>query len=500
MFKVYRADKDTYITDRYVNGTRRYNANVGNAGTLDLYKLWGYTLSSSLPQLELSRLLIHFDTSNLQNLVDTKKIDVTRSSFNAKIVLFDVYGGQPTPNEFYINVNPLSKSFLEGFGRDVVSYSDNDISNFYTSSRGQEKWILSGANSGGPHNAASDYITSINGTSTTFQQYFATGEEDLEIDVTVALSATLTNQISDSGFRISYSDVEESDQYTYFVKRFASRTSYDIDKRPRLIVRYDDSLQDDTLALELNVDNKLFLYNYVQNDLQDLVSASNYVTGTNCLLLKLETPISGGSYVTYVTASQAYNGTFPITGTYVANVNLNSNISAYTAHVVLTGSVDLTPTWCSFDETLTYLSGSKVTFYPQRTQTNLLNNNNYNVVTKDLPSVLQTDCTYVARVNIFDYRSPYIKFVRRPIEMPNIVIRDVHYTVRDVDTNEYIIPLDVTYNSTRTSSDTKGHWFELDASILHKNHNYIVDVYVVSGGTITLYKDTSARFAVSNMM
>jgi 1-deoxy-D-xylulose-5-phosphate reductoisomerase len=39
MYRILKADKDTYVTDRVVNNARRYDANVGNAGSLDLFKI-----------------------------------------------------------------------------------------------------------------------------------------------------------------------------------------------------------------------------------------------------------------------------------------------------------------------------------------------------------------------------------------------------------------------------------------------------------------------------
>ena len=111
MYKILKADKDTYITDKVVNDSRSHGANVGIAGTLDLFKLYGSTVTGSLklPNIELSRLLIHFDLTSLRTLVSENKIDVTNNSFFAKLKLVDVYGGQPTPDKFTRTISPLSK-------------------------------------------------------------------------------------------------------------------------------------------------------------------------------------------------------------------------------------------------------------------------------------------------------------------------------------------------------------------------------------------------------
>mgnify|MGYP006292507477 CR=1 FL=1 len=51
MLKIVKADKDTYITDKVVMGKRQTDGNVGLAGTLDLFKLYGTSFSGSNPCL-----------------------------------------------------------------------------------------------------------------------------------------------------------------------------------------------------------------------------------------------------------------------------------------------------------------------------------------------------------------------------------------------------------------------------------------------------------------
>ena len=70
-------------------------------------------------------------------------------------------------------------------------------------------------------------------------QYFDEGTEDLVLDVTKIVSATLTNQISNHGFRIAFSGSEETDSKTRFVKRFGSRHARNEYIRPKLLIEYD---------------------------------------------------------------------------------------------------------------------------------------------------------------------------------------------------------------------------------------------------------------------
>ena len=143
--------------------------------------------------------------------------------------LHDVYGGQTTPSNFRLIVFPLSKSFDEGVGRDVVKFSDLDSCNFITSSASTKStlWFVSGANKQGL--LGSDNIDVIssgslrdgNGVVNIWKdQLFENGTENLSIDVTTIVSATLAGVIPDHGFRISFSGSQETDAVTRFVKRF----------------------------------------------------------------------------------------------------------------------------------------------------------------------------------------------------------------------------------------------------------------------------------------
>ena len=64
MYKILRIEKDTYITDRVVGGARKFNANLGSAGTLDLFKLYGVSRTSGSSNLETSRLLVKWTTGH----------------------------------------------------------------------------------------------------------------------------------------------------------------------------------------------------------------------------------------------------------------------------------------------------------------------------------------------------------------------------------------------------------------------------------------------------
>lgn len=500
MFRSLIADKDAYITDRVIAGNRVNNSNTGRAGSLDLFKLYGNTLSGSFPNVELSRLLIHFDLQTLRDLVSTGKIDLNHSSFNCTLKLFDVYGGQPNPDNFGVVVYPLSRSFDEGHGRDVVTYSDYDVCNFLTASRAGGVWFASGCNLGGLATDSVDFITSasIGGhlTSLLSSQQFIDGTEDLSINVTTAISATLIGAIPDNGFRISLSPSLENNVYTYFVKRFAGRGAYNAAKRPALYVKFDDSVIDDSLDLEFDASGSLFLYNYAANQPANLMSGSSPITGSGCLALRLVTEISGGYYTAVFTGSQHKIGQTNVVGLYSASVFLDSQVPQLALKIAQSGSVNFTPIWSSLDSTVSFLTGSTLSVAsPNRGNFNLSPKRYTVSITEINKSYKQTDGSTTLRVNIFDQSAPVTQIFKIPTTTPGIVLRDSHFSVRDAISNVVIIPFDTTYNSTRLSGDGLGMYFTLDVLSLPAG-SYEIDISLNVGGTSQLYQSAAPTFKV----
>jgi len=758
MFKVLYPVKDAYVQNRVVNGVAQVSGNVGKASSLDLFKLYGYTStlvgSSSVPNVELSRLLIQFDLQPLRDLISQGLVDPGNASFSCRLHLYDVNGGQACPDNFNVQVAPLSASFDEGHGQDVVYYSDYDVCNWFSSSLVSGSWLGAGCTSSSFYPLPCDYFTGSNGFSTVVQQTFVKGTEDLDVDVTQIISATLAGLLPDAGFRVAFSPTVEGDQHSYFVKRFASRHAYNVEKRPRLFVRFDNSIQDDTENFYLDSPSYLFFYNYVRNSLLgNLMSGSTQVTGSNSLVLRLygqfpqaapgvisssvclaphgpftfgqtsdvlfagtgnfsyvtssvvnaqsgnfaflvipgnvsgsniaftgfysssingagfandlllvggmtgtyvspvpygvlsgnfyyrpgpnngvdlTTPIMTGSGIftgtlqgfpiadTYVLsgtfapaeitspqelpylfsgtfvlsstvifnsttgsqlvgqltgtyntlepfvpsgtfylpdgispvlsgvafftgtldgvfdeyvltgtfapdgpflfsgnyivsqtlgpvqyvagpflASQLFFGSNPQTGIYSASVNLPSQNPNLLPQWQMSGSVTFIPVWSSLDGTVTFLSGTAIKAYPPVRGPTQQGTTHLNISIYNLVEEYTNNTQEQLRVNIWDYTQPYLtNALRLPVELPGIIIRDVHYQIRDLDGGFVAIPFDLTYNSTRLSNDSQNMFFTLDTSNLAPGHAYVIDILVVTDNTQQLYRGASSPFRV----
>jgi len=500
VFKSIKADKDSYITDKVVSNTRRTVSNTGNAGTLDVFKLYGASFSGSIPNTEKSRALLHFDLDPLRELVRDNQIDINKQSFWCKLKLHDVYGGQPTPANFVLSLFPLSASFDEGVGRDVSYYSDKDACNWISSSFGVN-WIAPGASAGGFSTSSVDYITSSpNIPVTEVTQTFKTGTEDLLIDVTAIVSATLSKELPDSGFRLSFASQLEADQKTYFVKRFASRSAFDERKHPQLVFGFDDSIRDDTPNLSFNHAQRIVLYNYIGDSLENLTSGSNQaaVLGSNCLFLMLTATSSLGSYTQYFTGSQySYDApsTAFVSGTYYSDVTVLRSDQYIANSLSISGSVKLTPVWMSLDKTVPYATGSVLQFNLP-SSTSARSTDRFTVSVNNVSEQYTQGDLAFARLNIFDQTTPYVKVVRLPVELPGIVVKNAYYQIRNSVTDEILIPFDEDKKSTLVSNDSKGMFFKFDTSCLPSGHSYTIDILIDRNGIKTRYPASSPNFRV----
>lgn len=269
MYKILTASADTYITNKTISTTvRAVDANMGLASSIDIFKLYdenkfsghpktysdaGITLLNSVDNLnitsipmELSRGLVKFDLSGLADDIQLE------DGFEATLKMYDVYGGQTTPSNFSLLAVPSLFAFDEGAGRDVESFDDLDVCNFLTASYSNDVEILWGThvevgnnlcfNINSKADIKEDYILDAATIDLKVTQEFETGQEDLSVNVTPAITAMLAGSITNNGFRISFIQAEEQDNKTRFVKRFVSRHSNDKNKTPRLIIKYTDAI------------------------------------------------------------------------------------------------------------------------------------------------------------------------------------------------------------------------------------------------------------------
>lgn len=501
MFLTLSASKDAYITNKIVGSTfRATDANLGQAGTLDLFKLYDENkIAGETNPIELSRALIHFDYSLLNDL-KTKTLDINSPDFKCYLVLNDVYGGQPTPTNFKLIVFPLAQAFDEGVGRDVVSYRDIDVCNFITASisSGLSVWFASGANAQGLLGSNNiDIISSGNlndglGIVNLWRdQTFATGEEDLRVDITKIVSASLAGLIPNYGFRISFSGSQETDQFTRFVKRFTSRNATNVGKRPRIEVTYNDLIRDNHESFYFNKSGSLYLSNNVRGVLSNIVSGSllTPLTGNNCMKLVLST----GSYTKSFDVSQLSFGENFVTGVYKASFLINSYENQFLFNNLITSSsLSFTEVWGSNDGKVGFQTGSLEVHRPDTSQYDIDLERLTISVTNMRTAYKQTE-KYRFRIFIEDITRQFLA-KKLPVENKGIFVDEIFYSVRDFDLNEVIIPFN--NPGSAVSNDTTGHYFDFYMSSLPRGRTYTFDFKINRMGSELVFRDVAAKFRV----
>jgi hypothetical protein len=299
------------------------------------------------------------------------------------------------------------------------------------------------------------------------EQFFATGKEDLKLDITKAVSASLSGQLTNHGFVIAYSGSYEVDEKSYFVKRFGSSNASNVFDRPQIVIKYDDSILDNSINFIFNVSGSLFLNNFHRGQRSNILSgaAATQITGNDCLLLTLKS----GSFVKYITASQHTVGENAQTGIYSASFAI-SNFSSSNADEIRFGSLEtevrnagsasFTQIWSSFDGTVGYLTGSLVVKSPFRTSFDgtierIL------VTCKNLKKKYRKNDEVKIRVFV-ENRDEKIIFRKLPVENLSEVYSLMYYRVIDVNSRKIVIPFDTIHNSTRLSSDSDGMYFMMN--------------------------------------
>ena len=303
MLKRYTASLDTTIVNAYQLNlkTRGTGANAGQADVLETFSIYGRQQASSSAyqgSQELSRILIQFPTTKIAS---DRTAGVLPASGNVGFYLrlFNAEHSKTVPRDFKLVVQPVSQSWQEGEGLDLEGYKD------LTKGNPGANWI-SASDSSAWTKVGGDYLTSrplLN------EQTFASGLENLEVDVSEVVEQWLKGDIQNYGFGVFLSSSYEAyfsgsagadsgsvlnnlagAKKSYYTKRFFARGSQYFFKRPVIEARWNDARRDDrgefyfssSLAPANDNLNTLFLYNFIRGRLTNIPSI-----GTGSLLVSL---------------------------------------------------------------------------------------------------------------------------------------------------------------------------------------------------------------------
>jgi len=490
MHKKYTAKNDTYITNKILsNNKKAIQSNVGKASSLDLYKLYNENdYAGEENPIELTRLLLKFDTPAIS--ASLNEINFNDPSFKVELELKDLQGSQIAPTDYTVSIYPLSKSFDEGVGRDITMLSHLDSANWLTASYSNgtySLWNTAGASKEGLLGSDDIDIISSGNLGSGIEKIFvdksiSARNSDLLVDVTKIFSASATGILPDYGFLIKFSGSFETDQKSYFVKRFASAQSANSFKKPTLHVKYNDHIVDDRMFATYNTDGKLYLKNKVNGNSKNLLSGSSTIDGANCLLIKLDHQTNN---ITYLTASQAINASKKIVGLYSASFNIDGLNQYLSESYAANKNVTIHEKWTSLDENVLFYTGS---FDLKKSSSGFTSpGQNKQVILYNLKEKYKLN--EHAKINIFIKQ--FLKdlpAVRTPVVAKTDFEKYVYYQIKSVKENSVIIPFS---DYTRCDVDSSTVSFDLPTHSLPKGHSYSIDIKIVTDGNENIYETTN---------
>ena len=183
--KRYFAIADNTISNSFSDdlSTRQTSANAGKSDILEVYSIYG---RSSAESVELSRVLITFDLEDLS-------LANQPSGSRYFLKLFNARHSESVPTGFTMVTRPISDPWVEGDGLDLITYSDEDESNWLARLPDKiAQTITITANSGNVADYENQSISLFDGENSRFNFYFKTDQEassqilvgdDVEVDL-----------------------------------------------------------------------------------------------------------------------------------------------------------------------------------------------------------------------------------------------------------------------------------------------------------------------------
>lgn len=468
--KRYVANKDTTITNAYRENltTRAEDANMGASDVVEVFSIYAQASSSSV---ELSRILIEFPIDDISTDRLSGKIPAS-GSVSYFLKLSNAVHPFSTPKRFFLTVQPVSRSWVEGTGLDMEQYKDLGNANWLTASSGSA-WTAEGG----------DYLTSP-----TYEQFFDNGTEDLEINITELVESWISGTIENNGIGVQLSSSLETAETSYYTKKFFARGSEFFFKRPWIEARWNGAIKDDRenfyvssslLPAEDNLNN-IYLYNRFRGRYVNIpavgtgsIFVSLYPAADNSIV----TPNCGGETVSHPNVPEVpsntpltlYNGDTAVTGGFVSTGVYSASIAVDTTASIV---FDVWHNNVSGAGYVEYFTGSAIHVFDYSAESDNEIRDYVLNITNMKPIYSPSE---IARFRLFartkDWQPTIYTVAVNDIEVEPI--DNAYYKIFRVQDDCDIIPYGTGSDShTLLSYDKEGNYFDLDTSLLEPGYAY----------------------------
>lgn len=490
--KKYFADADNTITNAFQSGltTRGTGSNMGQADILEVFSIYDQAEQGegSTKSAELSRILIKFPITEITTDRDNGIVPAS-GSVNFYLNLYNSPHHQTTPRSYKMTINAISGAWEEGYGLDMEGYEDltyDQLGSNWIRRTGSTSWSTEGG----------DYYTD---SSSSFEQNFDTGLEDLSIDITTAVEQWISGgSLGDKdnhGLIIKLSSSYEASSsanlngatVNYYTKKFFARSSQYFFKRPTIEARWDSSQRDNrgnfyfssSLAPAADNLNTLYMYNYIRGQLRDIAGQSTSLPTMKLYHSSGSVPEgdakgflnSSNSAVTSLEATRVSRGVYKVE--FAATSSIVSTTYPYLVDVWNTGGVEV-HTGSAIDPDSRVLS-------------NYNPNSSYVISVPNLKQTYNKNQTARFRVFVREKNwSPniYTKVVSTP---QALLVESASYSVVRLADQLTVIGYGTSStNHTIMSYDVEGNYFDLDMKMLEPGHAY--------GLKFSFYEDSISSF------
>jgi len=480
--KRFVANKDTTITNAFYENliTRAEIANMGAADVLEIFSIYDQTTGQdslnpglfnpvTSGSIERSRVLIQFPIEDIKADRLAGRIP-TSGSVQYILKVFNVAHNASIPKDFSVTINPISKSWEEGYGLDMEGYSDSGFVQLtggygcsWTYNESGSFWETKGG----------DIVTGLNYD---YIVNFKTGLENIELDITPLVEEWISESIPNNGIMIKLSSsYEDASKLTsYYTKRFSGRNSQYTLNRPCIEARWAPLVTDDRnnffassslLSAEDNTMN-LYFYNKVGGSFKNIYG--NPIPTVKFFI---------DSSMTNEISSSLLTINNPLPGVYKAQVCLDT-----TSSIIYDKWVDPS------DETKKYFSSSFDVL--QRDNDTSSDTPKYIInITNLKPRYNQQE---KARFNIYvrekDWQPNIYSVAYNNIE--NTSIPNLYYKIFRFNDNYTIVDYSTgSLAYTKASYDENGNYFDLDMTIFEKDYGYGIKLATWDGNYLKEFSD-----------
>lgn len=442
--KRYIASQDTHITNAFRSDlrTRMTGSNFGNSDVNEVFSIWAQASSASV---ETSKILVQFPVNNI--IADRNSNKIPQSgSVNFILRMFNAPHAETLPRNYNLAVQAISSSWSEGIGLDLEEGKDitkDGLGCNWIKRDANINWSIPGG----------DFISS------SLNQSFDQGYEDLEVDISNLAEAWINGTIPNYGVGLFLPSNLVSSSNSFYTKRFFSRGSEFFFKKPIIEARWNSSTQDNrknfflSSSLLSSVDNThtIYLYNYVAGQLKNISAI-----GTGSIYVNVYTSASNGDLV--VTSPSPVTGGYVSTGIYSASFILDT-----TSSIVY-------DRWFSGTE---YYHTGTITPILFDSLDSHVESKKYVVSLTNLKPIYKTNETARLRLKTrIKNWNPNIYTVASN-EVENNIIDNIYYKLIRTSDNLNIVDYGTgSLNHTKLSYDLNGNFFDFDFSLLEPDHNY----------------------------